>query len=80
MKKVLEFFKKFWWLVLAIFTFVLGISLLERERKELQKKQKELKKEQKRLEKEAEEIEKTKYFDNPDSAAKFLNDALRKRK
>ncbi|WP_126992264.1 hypothetical protein [Thermosipho globiformans] len=89
MKKVWEFLKKFWWLILAVLGFVAGLSfrkgkknpdveLLKEQRKDLQKEEEELKKEQERLEREAKEIEKKRYFNDPVDAAKYLNDELRK--
>jgi cell division protein FtsB len=91
MKKVWVFLKKFWWLLLAIFAFILGlffskgkknpdVSLLEEQRQELKKEQEELKKEQEKLEREAEEIEKKRYFNDPVDAANYINNELRKRK
>lgn len=91
MKKDWVFLKKFWWLLLAIFAFILGlffsrgkknpdISLLEEQREDLEKDLDKLKKEQAQLEKEAKEIEKKKYFNNADDAANYINNELRKRK
>lgn len=90
MEKILNFFKKFWWLVLMFFAFIAGlfihqdkknpnVELLEKQRKDLQKEEERLKKEQERLEEEVKEIEKKKYFDNPNDAVKYLNDTFRKR-
>jgi len=90
LKKVWNFIKKFWWAILAGIAFIIGFMIrphpksfeiqhLEKEREKLQEEEEDLKKEQERLEKEAEEIEKKNYFNDPDSAAKFLNDTLRKR-
>jgi cell division protein FtsB len=90
MEKILNFFKKFWWLVLMFFAFIAGlfihrdkknpnVELLEKQRKDLQKEEEELKKEQKKLEKEADEIAKEKPFSDADNAAKFINNILKRK-
>jgi cell division protein FtsB len=91
MKRIIKFFKKFWWIIAIAVAFIFGMSLrkkeenpdvklLKKQRKDLQKEQEALKEEQKKLEKEAEQIEKEKPFTDADSAAKFLNNIARRKR
>lgn len=90
MRKVVEFFKKFGWIIVSVLGFILGaltfknksnpkIDELREQREELKKEEAQLKKEQEKLEKEADEIAKEKPFNNVDNAAKFINSILKRK-
>jgi len=84
MKKVWTFLKKFWWIILAVISFVAGLLLPKRKEQgqdieQLKKQADELEKQQNELEREAKEIENKKYFNDGDDAADYIN-TIRKRK
>ncbi|HRD20412.1 MAG TPA: hypothetical protein PK584_05050 [Fervidobacterium sp.] len=79
--------KKFWWAILAVVSFLLGLFLRTRKadkaqttQEQLENKFNELRTKQEELEKEAKEIENKKYFNDGDDAADYLNDAIRRNK
>lgn len=92
MKKILgvvwSVLKKTWWIILFVVGIVLGVKLskpkvqppadIEKLKKEKEQKQEELENELKKLKKEAEEIEKRDRFTDPNSAADYLSEVLRR--
>jgi ElaB/YqjD/DUF883 family membrane-anchored ribosome-binding protein len=90
MRRVVEFFKKFGWIIASVLAFVFGAltfrkkkhakaNALEERRKELENERAELKEKQRQLEKEADEIAKEKPFSDADNAAKFINNILKRK-
>lgn len=84
-KKIVEFLKKFWWLILAIAAFVLGTTLKSHkpkpsldQNKQLEQEQAELEQKLQELKKQEQQIQSQKKFDNQQDAADYINKLFKK--